>query len=135
MKRILNVLLSVVLVLTLCIPLKAYADGGGNIDHGGGGLGGGTGESFWDAGDEGVRVTVIRASDHAIASASVDFTNKHPNNIEAHFGKVSKMAYTNGRSLIPSAQSYTYYNPNVNKLRCKNKTCTKQFNKFVQYTT
>lgn len=74
-------------------------------------MGGGSDANFWHAGDEGVRVTVIRASDHAIASASIDFTNQHPDDIQAHFGKVCKIAYTNGHPLTPSAQRYTYYNP------------------------
>lgn len=111
MKRLLSMLLSLALLLTLCAPLSVYADGDGNIDHGGGGLGNGSDDNYWNAGDEGVRITVIRVSDHAIASASVDFTNRHPDDIEAHFGKVSKIAYTNGHSLTPSAQSYKYYNP------------------------
>lgn len=111
MKRIFSVFLSMMLLLTLCVPLRAYADGDGNIDHGGGGLGGGTGENFWDAGDEGVRVTVIRASDHAVASASVDFTNKHPDDIALNFGKVCKIAYNNGHALTPNTSRYSYVNP------------------------
>lgn len=113
MKRLFSVFFSLVLLLTLCTPLSAYADGDGdgNIDHGGGGLGSGSDENFWNSGDEGVRVTVIRASDHAVASASIDFTNRHPDDIQSYFGKVSKVAYTNGHQLTPSAQHYTYYNP------------------------
>ena len=94
MKRLFSIFLSLALLLTLCTPLSAYADGDGdvNINHGGGGLGNGSDENFWNSGDEGVRVTVIRASDHAVASASVDFTNRHPDNIIINFGKVSKIA-------------------------------------------
>ncbi|MFT8889404.1 MAG: hypothetical protein ABF904_11380 [Ethanoligenens sp.] len=111
MKRLFSVFLFLALLLTLCTPLNAYADGDGNIDHGGGGLGGGTGESFWHAGDEGVRVTVIRASDHAVASESIDFTNQHPDDIVINFGKVCKIAYNNGHALTLDTGSYSYVNP------------------------
>lgn len=112
MKRLFSILLSLALLLMLHSPLNALADGDGNIDHGGGGLGGGTGASFWHAGDEGVRVTVIRASDHAIASASIDFTNQHPDDIQINFGKVCKIAYNNGHALTPNTGQYGYANPN-----------------------
>ncbi|WOC31108.1 MULTISPECIES: hypothetical protein [Caproicibacterium] len=112
MKRILSVLLMLTLLLTLFAPLSAYADDGdGNIDHGGGGLGNGSDANFWNSGDEGVRVTVIRASDHAVASASVDFTNRHPDDIVINFGKVSKIAYNNGHALALNTGQYSYVNP------------------------
>jgi hypothetical protein len=113
MKRLFSIFLSLALLLTLCTPLSAYADGDGdgNIDHGGGGLGNGSDENFWNSGDEGVRVTVIRASDHAVASASVDFTNRHPDNIIINFGKVSKIAYNNGHALALNTGRYFYVNP------------------------
>lgn len=113
MKRLFSIFLSLVLLLTLCTPLSAYADGDGdgNIDHGGGGLGNGSDENFWNSGDEGVRVTVIRASDHTVASASVDFTNRHPDNIIINFGKVSKIAYNNGHALALNTGRYSYVNP------------------------
>lgn len=112
MKRILSVLLMLTLLLTFFAPLSAYADDGdGNIDHGGGGLGNGSDANFWNSGDEGVRVTVIRASDHAVASASVDFTNRHPDDIVINFGKVSKIAYNNGHALALNTGRYSYVNP------------------------
>ena len=111
MKRLFSILLSLILLLTLCAPISVYADGDGNIDHGGGGLGGGTDSNFWNSGDEGVRVTVIRASDRTVASVSVDFTNKHPNDIAVSFGKVCKIAYNNGHTLTPNTSQYTYVNP------------------------
>ena len=112
MKRVLSVLLMLTLLLTLFAPLSAYADDGdGNIDHGGGGMGTGSDINFWNPGDEGVRVTVIRASDHAVASKSIDFTNRRPDNIVINFGKVSKIAYTSGHALTPSTGRYSYVNP------------------------
>jgi hypothetical protein len=111
MKRILSIFLTLALLLTFLLPLTAYADGEGNIDNGGGGMGSGTSENYWNTGDEGVRATVVRASDHAVVTTPIDFTNKSPNNIQSHFGKVSKISYTNGRVLSPSMQTYTYINP------------------------
>lgn len=99
------------LLLTFLSPLTAYAEGEGNIDHGGGGMGSGTSENYWNSGDEGVRVTVVRTSDHAVVTTPIDFTNKSPDNIQAHFGKVSKISYTKGFSLKPNSQTYTYVNP------------------------
>jgi len=111
MKRILSSLFILLLLLTVLVPPVAFAEGEGNIDHGGGGMGSGTNENFWSGGDEGVRITVVRASDHAVVSTPVDFTNKHPDNIQAHFGKVSKISYRDGASLTPSGQQYSYFNP------------------------
>lgn len=111
MKRNLSIVLILVLLLTILSPLAAYAEGEGNIDHGGGGMGNGTNENYWNPGDEGVRVTVVRASDRIPVTTPVDFTNKNPNNIQSHFGKVSKISYTNGTALTPSIQTYTYVNP------------------------
>ena len=90
------------------MPVSVYAAGEGNIDNGGGGMGAGTGTNFWSSHDEGVRVTVIRASDGAVASASIDLTNKHPTDIRVHFGKVSKTSYRNGAGLSARMGGYTF---------------------------
>jgi len=113
MKRVLGVFLSLILLLTFLAPVTAYADsiGDGNVDGGGGGMGNGTGTDYWNTGDEGVRVTVIRVSDHAVVTAPIDLTNKSPASSIIHFGKVSKMQYTNGRSLSPVQGAYHYTNP------------------------
>lgn len=111
MKRILSIFIVLTLLLTALLPLTAYAEGEGNIDNESGDMGGGTGENFWNPGDEGVRVTVVRAGDYAVVSTPVDLTNQSPDNIQAHFGKVSKISYTNGFSLTPDMQQYTYVNP------------------------
>lgn len=110
MKRTLSIFMLVLLLATL-LPLTACADGEGNIDHGGGDMGSGTSKNFWNPGDEGVRVTVLRASDHAAVTTPIDLTSQNPDNIQAHFGQVSKISYTNGFSLTPSTQQYTYVNP------------------------
>lgn len=107
MKRKISILLSLVLLLAFLLPLTAYAEGDGNIDHGGGGMGSGSSENYWNARDEGVRITVVRASDGTPVTTPVDFTNKTISGTHRHFGKVSKIEYTNGRSLAPSTATYT----------------------------
>ena len=111
MKYIKQKILLFVLLLAMAMPVSVYAAGEGNIDNGGGGMGAGTGTNFWSSHDEGVRVTVIRASDGAVASASIDLTNKHPTDIRVHFGKVSKTSYRNGAGLSARMGGYTFYNP------------------------
>ena len=111
MKFIKQGLFLLVFLLTVSIPKTTYAAGEVNIDHGGGMLGEGTGINFWSSHDEGVRVTVVRASDGAVVSASIDLTNKQPTDIRVHFGKVSKTAYRNGTGLSACMGGYTFYNP------------------------
>ena len=63
MKLLKQVVLLLAIMLAMAMPVSVYAAGEGNIDNGGGGMGAGTGTNFWSSHDEGVRVTVIRASD------------------------------------------------------------------------
>lgn len=111
MKRILCFFLALLLVAAL--PMTALADGdpgSGNIDNGGSGLGTGSSTDYWNSGDEGVRVTVVRASDHAVVTTSVDFSSKSPA-IAIHFGKVSKVGYINGATLTPHTDTYKVIAP------------------------
>lgn len=75
-------------------------------------MGSGTNLNYWSPGDEGVRVTVVRASDRTPVTVPIDFTNKNPGHL-MHFGKVSKIAYTGGRALIPSTGTYTCNKPDI----------------------
>lgn len=109
MKRILSLFLCLTLLLGLSLP--AYATGDPNIDGGGGSMGDGTSSNYWNPGMDGVRVTIVEAESHAVASASVDLTNKTPASGIYHFGKVSKVAYSGGRSLTPQISTYNYRNP------------------------
>lgn len=111
MKYLRKSLLIFVLLFSLIVPVTVYAAGDGNIDNGGGGLGSGTNTNYWNSHDEGVRVTVVRASDGGAVSTPIDLTNKQPNNIVLHFGKVSKSQYRDGASLTPSTGTYSYINP------------------------
>ncbi|AIQ70266.1 hypothetical protein [Paenibacillus graminis] len=112
MKKIKSVLL-IIAVLLCVFPYSGYADGtgDGNIDHGGGGMGSGSDQSFWNTHDEGVRVTIIRDSDQTTVAPPVDLTNRTPPNAILHFGKVSKLQYTHGAYLTPNTGVYTYVHP------------------------
>ena len=77
MKRFKLLVLTFLLILSTLSPMTVHAEGNGNINNGGGGLGEGTGTNFWNTGDEGVRVTVVSASDGSAVSASIDLTNNN----------------------------------------------------------
>ena len=99
------------ILISVFSPITAYAEGEGNIDHGGGGMGSGTSENYWNSGNEGVRITVVRAEDRITVTTPVDFTNKTQPNSLVHFGKVSKIQYNSGSSLSVKMGGYTYSNP------------------------
>lgn len=109
MKRILALILSAVLMLSISVP--AYATGDENIDGGGGNMGSGTSTSYWNPGMDGVRVSVINVDSHAVVGNVIDLTNKTPASGVIHFGKVSKLSYNAGRSLSPVVGNYSYINP------------------------
>ncbi len=111
MKNILKIFLIFMMLVSLMMPITVFAVGDGNIDSGGGGMGDGTSTDKWSPGYDGVRVTVIRASDHAVVTTPIDLTNKSPTNVRLHFGKVSKLSYNGGRAISPSGQSYIFVNP------------------------
>src|SRR5574344_761290 len=103
--------LCLILAITCCFSVPAFAVGDGNLDGGGGGMGGGTSTNSWNPGNDGVRVTVVRASDHAVVTTPIDITNKKPPSTLFHFGKVSKLSYNSGRNLSPQQGTYQYINP------------------------
>ena len=107
MKRIFAFFLSLLLILGIC-PMSALADtgGSGNVDGGGGSMGQGTSQNSWNPGMDGVRITVVNAESGQPVSTPFDLTNKNPT-IKIHFGKVSKIQYTNGSSISPNTTPYT----------------------------
>ena len=109
MKRILTLLLSVVMLLSLAVP--AYATGDGNIDGGGGSMGDGTSTDYWNPGMDGVRVSVVNAETHSVVTRPIDLTNKEPPSGIIHFGKVCKLSYNGGAALSPVVGGYSYLNP------------------------
>ncbi|MBU5439860.1 hypothetical protein KQI42_17735 [Tissierella sp. MSJ-40] len=111
MKRILILLITFLMVFNLMISISVLAVGDGNIDSGGGGMGSGTSDNKWSPGYDGVRVTVVRASDHSVVTVPIDLTNKQPPSTMFHFGKVSKIQYNSGRNLSPVQGAYSFINP------------------------
>lgn len=111
MKRVCSVFLSVAFMFCLLLPIPVYAVGDGNVDGGGGGMGSGTASNSWSSGNEGVRVTVVRASDHAVVTTPIDITNKPPSSSIYNFGKVSKLQYSSGRGLSPVKGGYVAIKP------------------------
>lgn len=112
MKKIISFLIC--LVMLFCVfSFIAFADtgGSGNLDGGGGGLGQGSSENYWNGGNDGVRVTVVNADTGSPITVPIDLTNKTPNDTDYHFGKVSKISYRNGASLAVLTNQYTYKNP------------------------
>jgi len=109
MKRIIATILC--LLIIALIPCTAFADGDGNMDGGGGGMGSGTGSNIWHNGEDGVRVTVIRAKDNMPVSAPIDLTNKNEGNVVRSFLKKSKLHYRNGSTLEGNLSAYTATNP------------------------
>lgn len=111
MYKYFRMMITIVIILYLMVPRTAFAAGDGNIDSGGGGMGAGTSKNTWSSSNEGVRVTVIRSSDHAVVTTSIDLTNKPPNSSIYNFGKVSKIQYSNGRTLNAVKGGYSCVKP------------------------
>ena len=111
MKRKIKILITLIMIISIIFPVVVFAVGDGNIDSGGGGMGDGTSTDKWSPGYDGVRVTVVRASDYSVVTTPIDLTNKQPPSTMFHFGKVSKLQYNSGRGLTPMQGAYSYVNP------------------------
>lgn len=110
-KRCIALALASVLACALMHPALAFAAGEGNMDGGGGGMGQGTSQNSWTPGYDGVRVSVVRAEDHAVVSTPVDLTNKTIPDDVYHFGKSCKLQYGGSGGLSPVHGGYAYVNP------------------------
>ena len=109
-KAIPNILL-LALVFLLSCPVLAYADGQGNMDGGGSGMGQGTTQNFWSPGNDGVRITVVHAETGEAAAPPEDFSNKTFSKPIIHFEKRSKLDYRAGAALTPATENYPYHIP------------------------
>lgn len=106
------VTLLITAILSSVFTFSAYAgDGSGNMNGGGGGMGGGTAQNVWHNGDDGVRVTVVRASDNTPVSTPFDMTNRNESDVLYSFIKKSKLTYRSGSDLTPNLGEYTYVTP------------------------
>lgn len=110
MKQRIGYLSVLILLCCLVINFPVLAVGEGNIDGGGGNMGQGTSQNSWSPGNEGVRVTVVRASDRVPVTQPIDLSNKRPA-IKYSFGQVCKISYSNGAALVPDTGTYQCYKP------------------------
>ncbi|PBF59688.1 hypothetical protein BGT96_15915 [Clostridioides difficile] len=106
-------MLKKIIIILLCIflitPVVIFGAGGGNVDTGGGDMGGVIKGYKWTPGEEGVRVTIIDDETRKSVSTPIDFTNVKNPNVKYHFGKVSKIEYKNGTKLIRYSTSTKEY--------------------------
>ncbi|MCM1488178.1 MAG: hypothetical protein NC203_07420, partial [Firmicutes bacterium] len=112
MRKIIRTIAAVMAAI-FCLQTVIFAESGGdpNIDNGGGGLGEGSSQNYWNPTDDGVRVTVVDSETGAIKSASVDYSNANIGDIAFHFGKKCKVEYIGGASLSASTAQYVYKTP------------------------
>jgi hypothetical protein len=104
--------ITAIAILTMLFTVTAvFATGDGNIDTGGGSTGTGSTGNKWNGGNDGIRVTMIRASDRAVITRPIDITNIDTSNIRLHFGKVCKASYNRGSVLTPHTETYICYKP------------------------
>lgn len=110
-RRVVSLIILISFLFVLPHFNSASGEGDGNIDHGGGGMGNGSSQNFWNTHDEGVRVTIVRDSDKIPVTTPIDFTNRTPPSNILHFGKISKLQYANGARLSPNTGVYNYIHP------------------------
>ncbi|MDR1204531.1 MAG: hypothetical protein LBL26_03495 [Peptococcaceae bacterium] len=112
MKRMITTWLCLSLSFAM-FPFSALASvGDPNVDSGGGGMGSGTSSSFWNPGNDGVRITVVDANTGAAVSSPVDFSNKEQPSSLLHFGNTNKLDYLAGASLsLETDTGYQYHQP------------------------
>lgn len=111
MKRIIKIISSIFLSIALMLPMTSYAAGDPNIGGGGGVIGDGSDQYYWNETYDGARLTLVRADTGAVASQSIDISNRDTGVVQIHFGSISKKAYTDGQSLSISAAEYEAFIP------------------------
>lgn len=112
MKRIFALFLIISNLFIMCVTATGDTnmDGGGNGGMNGGDTGG-SDRSFWNPGDEGVRLTLVDVNNGYAVTSSIDYSNKQPK-VDMHFGKTSKMYYCRiSESVQPSTSQYHAYTP------------------------
>ncbi|MEG0853599.1 MAG: hypothetical protein RSF82_06985 [Angelakisella sp.] len=94
------------------MTIVAMANGDTNIDGGGGSTGDGdvAGGSFWNVGDDGVRVTVTDIRYEPKPVCTLDFSNKSPT-VDFYFGLKSKLYYKGNNLSLQIGTSYSASNP------------------------
>ena len=105
--------LAVIMLLLTNLPVDAsgavYAVSS-NMTSGTGGFNKGNSKNNWKSGEDGVRITVVKADNGSVASKSIDYSNVNVD-IKVHFGKVSKFAYRSGTALQIQTSKYAAIKP------------------------
>lgn len=104
-------LFSLLLVCSLLLTSTQATGGDPNIEGGGGGVGEGgvVGDSAWNPGDDGVRVSVMRGN---TAVATFDLSNILRTRTQQCFYKKTKLQYkNNGEQLVVRPGAYVNYVP------------------------
>lgn len=96
MKKIINVVVSFLVGISISFPITSYAAGDPNIGGGGGGMGGGSSGYYWNETYDGVRVTIVSATTGLPVTVPIDLSNINTANVVIDFGKVCKRSYQNG---------------------------------------
>lgn len=110
-ERIFTFLICLTLLCSLCIQVQAAE---GNMDGtGGGGLEGTTGDSGWNDGNEGVRVSVVQKDTKRVVGQITDWVSITPPYGVVSFTKRNKLQYLSGAMLTPTLGAYVYKNPVV----------------------
>lgn len=102
--------LCLTIAIVFCFSVPTFAIGDGNVDSGGGSMGSGTSTNVW-SGDDGVRVTIVKADTHLPVTTPIDISNRPPKTSIYNFGNVSKIQYSQGRKLSPQQGGYTCIKP------------------------
>ena len=109
-RRLFATLLCVAFLLSEPLDVLA-ADG--NMDGSGGGMGSGTGESYWSPGHDGVRITVIEKKTRKAVGNSFDRTNISLPSKIISFARKNKLQYLSGANLAPNSSDYDKKIPDV----------------------
>ncbi len=112
MEKILCMFLAIITALSLCSSV--FAEGDPNMDGGGGGVDDGDvgGGSYWNVGEDGVRVTVVKEKTRSSVTSPLDFSNVTvPTNV-VHFGGKNKLQMS-GESISPIFNGYSVIHSDI----------------------
>ncbi len=105
MKKILCMLLAIITAMSL--NFHVFAEGDPNMDGGGGGVDDGDvdGGSYWNVGEDGIRVTVVKEKTHSSVTDPMDFSNK-VQTLNFFFGLNNKLDYNGGNIAAQAGAAY-----------------------------
>ncbi len=104
-------IIALIVYMLIFFALPCLAEGDPNMDDGGGELGDGTDESYWN-GQDGVRVTVLEDETFNSVTSPTDFTNIRPS-INFFCGFVNKLGYRGASLTLKPYTLYKFVNPST----------------------